>query len=64
MVDESLVAITTTFHRRSFVAIAIQPGDPPSALATIDMVFGQLLEIVRIATFTQRFSAKQMAFVH
>jgi uncharacterized protein YjbI with pentapeptide repeats len=56
--NESLVVSLTAFHGRGFFATAFQPGDPQAALAAIEAVIGLLIEIIFIATFTQRFFAR------
>jgi len=38
-----------------FFATAFKPGDPQAGLAALEAVFGLLIEISFIATFTQRF---------
>ncbi len=43
------------FHGCGFFATAFQPGDPQAGLAALEAVFGLLIEISFIATFTQRF---------
>jgi uncharacterized protein YjbI with pentapeptide repeats len=53
--NEALVVSLTAFHGRGFFATAFQPGDPQAAVAAIEAVFGLLIEITFIATFTQRF---------
>jgi hypothetical protein len=55
---EALVVSLTAFHGRGFFATAFQPGDPQAAVAAIEAVFGLLIEITFIATFTQRFFAR------
>jgi uncharacterized protein YjbI with pentapeptide repeats len=56
--NESLVVSLTAFHGRGFFATAFQPGDPQAAVAAIEAVFGLVIEITFIATFTQRFFAR------
>jgi uncharacterized protein YjbI with pentapeptide repeats len=56
--NESLVVSLTAFHGRGFFATAFQPGDPQAAMAALEAVFGLLIEITFIATFTQRFFAR------
>jgi hypothetical protein len=56
--NEALVVSLTAFHGRGFFATAFQPGDPQAAVAAIEAVFGLLIEITFIATFTQRFFAR------
>ena len=50
-----MVGSLTAFHERGFFATAFQPGDPQAGLAALEAVFGLLIEISYIATFTQRF---------
>lgn len=52
---EAAVVSLTAFHGRGFFAIAFQPGDPQAGLAALEAVFGLLIEISFVATFTQRF---------
>jgi uncharacterized protein YjbI with pentapeptide repeats len=52
--NEGLVISLTAFHGRGFFATAFHPGDPQAALAAGEAVLGLLLEIIFIATFTQR----------
>jgi hypothetical protein len=56
--NEALVVSLTAFHGRGFFATAFQPGDPQAAVAAIEAVFGLIIEIVFIATFTNRFFAR------
>jgi hypothetical protein len=56
--NEAGVISLTAFHGRGFFATAFQPGDPQAALAAIEAVIGLLIEILFIATFTQRFFAR------
>ncbi|MGO8948935.1 MAG: pentapeptide repeat-containing protein [Ktedonobacterales bacterium] len=56
--NEALVVSLTAFHGRGFFATAFQPGDPQAAVAAVEAVFGLLIEITFIATFTQRFFAR------
>ncbi len=56
--NEAVVVSLTAFHGRGFFATAFQPGDPQAAVAAIEAVFGLLIEITFIATFTQRFFAR------
>lgn len=56
--NAALVVSLTAFHGRGFFATAFQPGDPQAAVAAAEAVFGLLIEITFIATFTQRFFAR------
>jgi uncharacterized protein YjbI with pentapeptide repeats len=56
--NEALVVSLTAFHGRGFFASVFQPSDPQAALAAMEAVIGLLIEIIFIATFTQRFFAR------
>jgi uncharacterized protein YjbI with pentapeptide repeats len=56
--NEAGVVSLTAFHGRGFFALAFTPGDPQAALAALEAVLGLLIEIIFIATFTQRFFAR------
>jgi hypothetical protein len=56
--NEAIVVSLTAFHGRGFFATAFQPGDPQAAVAALEAVFGLLIEVSFIATFTQRFFAR------
>jgi hypothetical protein len=53
--NEALIVSLTAFHGRGFFATAFQPSDPQAA---VEAVIGLLIEIIFIATFTQRFFAR------
>ena len=55
---EAIVVSVTSFHGRGFFQPVQAPGDKVAILAAIEAFFGLLLEIVLIATFTQRFFAR------
>jgi uncharacterized protein YjbI with pentapeptide repeats len=55
---EAVVVSMTSFHGRGFFQPIQTPGDKVAILAAIEAFFGLLLEIVLIATFTQRFFAR------
>jgi hypothetical protein len=55
---EAVVVSMTSFHGRGFFQPVQSPGDRVAILAAIEAFFGLLLEIVLIATFTQRFFAR------
>jgi hypothetical protein len=55
---EAVVVSMTSFHGRGFFQPVQSPGDKVAILAAIEAFFGLLLEIVLIATFTQRFFAR------
>jgi uncharacterized protein YjbI with pentapeptide repeats len=52
--NEALVVSMTAFHGRGFFAAVFKPGDLQAAVAAIEAFVGLLIEIVLIATFTQR----------
>jgi hypothetical protein len=55
---EAVVVSMTSFHGRGFFQPVQSPGDKVAILAAVEAFFGLLLEIVLIATFTQRFFAR------
>lgn len=55
---EALVLSVSSFHGRGFFQSTQSLGDPVTVLAALEAVFGLLIEISFIATFTQRFFAK------
>jgi uncharacterized protein YjbI with pentapeptide repeats len=56
--NEAIVVSMTAFHGRGFFAAVFQPGDVQAAVAAVEAFIGLLIEIVFIATFTQRFFAR------
>lgn len=56
--NEAIVVSMTAFHGRGFFAAVFQPGDLQAAVAAVEAFVGLLIEIVFIATFTQRFFAR------
>jgi hypothetical protein len=52
---EALVLSVSSFHGRGFFQPVHSLGDPVAILAAIEAVFGLLIEVSFIATFTQRF---------
>ncbi len=52
---EALVLSISSFHGRGFFQPVQSPGDPVAILAAAEAVFGLLIEISFIATFTQRY---------
>jgi hypothetical protein len=60
--NEAIVISMTAFHGRGFFQTAFQPGDLQVAVAAVGafmgLLIGLLIEIVLIATFTQRFFAR------
>jgi len=55
---EALVLSISSFHGRGFFQPVQSLGDPVAMLAAFEAVFGLLIEISFIATFTQRFFGK------
>jgi uncharacterized protein YjbI with pentapeptide repeats len=55
---EALVLSVSAFHGRGFFSPSQNLGDPVAILAAIEAVFGLFIEIIFIATFTQRFFAR------
>jgi uncharacterized protein YjbI with pentapeptide repeats len=56
--NEAIVISMTAFHGRGFFQTTFQVGDPQAAVAAVEALIGLLIEIVLIATFTQRFFAR------
>jgi hypothetical protein len=56
--NEAIVISMTAFHGRGFFSAVFQPGDVQAAVAAGEAFIGLLIEIVLIATFTQRFFAR------
>lgn len=56
--NEAIVVSMTAFHGRGFFSTVFQPGDLLAAVAAGEASLGLLIEIVLIATFTQRFFAR------
>jgi hypothetical protein len=56
--NEALVVSMTSFHGRGFFPAVFQPGDVTAAVAAAEAFVGLLIEIIFIATFTQRFFAR------
>jgi uncharacterized protein YjbI with pentapeptide repeats len=56
--NEAIVISMTAFHGRGFFSAVFQPGDVQAAVAAGEALIGLLIEIVLIATFTQRFFAR------
>jgi uncharacterized protein YjbI with pentapeptide repeats len=56
--NEALVISMTAFHGRGFFPMVFQAADPQAAVAAVEALFGLLIEITFIATFTQRFFAR------
>jgi len=55
---EALVLSISSFHGRGFFQPVYSLGDPVAILASLEAIFGLLIEISFIATFTQRFFGK------
>jgi hypothetical protein len=55
---EALVLSISSFHGRGFFQPVQSLGDPVAILASVEAVFGLLIEISFIATFTQRYFGK------
>jgi hypothetical protein len=55
--SEAIVVSITAFHERGFFSSMFQPGDLQAAVA-VEAFIGLLIEIVFVATFTQRFFAR------
>lgn len=55
---EAVVVSMTSFHGRGFFQPTASPGDKVAILSAIEAAVGLLIEIVFIATFTQRFFAR------
>jgi hypothetical protein len=55
---EALVLSVSSFHGRGFFQPVQSLGDPVAILAAAEAVFGLLIEVSFIATFTQRFFGK------
>jgi hypothetical protein len=56
--NEAIVVSVTAFHGRGFFSAVFQPGDLVAAVAAAEAFIGLLIEIVFIATFTQRLFAR------
>ena len=55
---EAGVLSLSSFHGRGFFTNTIQLGDPLAIVAAFEAVSGLFIELVFIATFTQRFFSK------
>lgn len=55
---EALVLSVSSFHGRGLFPTWLSLGDPIAILAAFEAIFGLLIEITFIATFTQRFFAR------
>jgi uncharacterized protein YjbI with pentapeptide repeats len=56
--SEALILSISSFHGRGFLPQTITLGDPYARIAVVEAVFGLVIEVSFIATFTQRFFAK------
>lgn len=55
---EALVFSISSFHGRGFFPSMISLGDPVALVASVEAIIGLFVELVFIATFTQRFFAR------
>jgi hypothetical protein len=55
---EAIVLSLSSFHGRGFFPSGISLGDPVAVVAAIEAVVRLFIELVLIATFTQRFFAR------
>jgi uncharacterized protein YjbI with pentapeptide repeats len=55
---EAVILSLSSFHGRGFFPQGISLGDPAAIVAAIEAVIGLFVELVLIATFTQRFFTK------
>ena len=55
---EALILSISSFHGRGFFQPVQNLGDPVAVLGSLEAVFGLLIEVSFIATFTQRFFGK------
>jgi hypothetical protein len=55
---EALVLSLSSFHGRGFFPQGISLGDPVAIAAAFEAVTGLFIELVVIATFTQRFFSR------
>jgi uncharacterized protein YjbI with pentapeptide repeats len=55
---EALVLSLSSFHGRGFFPSQIGLGDPLAVIAAVEAVFGLFIELILIATFTNRFLNK------
>jgi uncharacterized protein YjbI with pentapeptide repeats len=55
---EAIILSLTSFHGRGFFPQGIALGDPAAIVAAVEAVVGLFIELVLIATFTQRFFAR------
>jgi len=56
--DEALVLSVSSFHGRGFFLQNVTLGDAFARLTAVEAVLGLLIEVIFIATFTQRFLGK------
>jgi hypothetical protein len=56
--NEAIVISMTAFHGRGFFSAVFKPGDLQAAIAAVEAFIGLLIEIVLIATFTNRFFSR------
>jgi hypothetical protein len=55
---EALVLSLSSFHGRGFFPQMISLGDPVAVVAALEAIMGLFIELIFIATFTQRFFAR------
>jgi hypothetical protein len=55
---EALVLSISSFHGRGFFPTMLSLGDPIAVVAAAEAIIGLFIELVFIATFTQRFFAR------
>ncbi|MHB8597801.1 MAG: pentapeptide repeat-containing protein [Ktedonobacteraceae bacterium] len=56
--NEAIIVSITAFHGRGFFFNQFTPGAPQATVAAIESIIGLLMEIIFIATFTQRYFGK------
>jgi hypothetical protein len=56
--NEAIVISMTAFHGRGFFPEQFHPGDPQALIAAIEAFVGLLIEVIFIATLTQRLFGK------
>lgn len=56
--NEAIIVSITAFHGRGFFFNQFIPGAPQATIAAIESILGLLIEIIFIATFTQRYFGK------
>lgn len=56
--NEAIIVSITAFHGRGFFFNQFAPGAPQATVAAFESILGLLIEIIFIATFTQRYFGK------